>query len=158
MLTLVSTREVSELAFESCTMVSLYHSKLSWLQCARVSRHKSCLVVSRLARALKTKLYAGNQSLVWPGPKDYRVAAVEGILREIKIIVGSIFFWKFLGMLQHLWTNYPPFSAIEFDVYTHTRTYAYIHTTHTHTHTHTTHTHTPHTHTHHTHYIHFKKH
>jgi len=26
-----------ELTFESCTMVPLYHSKLSWLQCARVS-------------------------------------------------------------------------------------------------------------------------
>jgi len=32
--------------------------------CAGITTKQSCLVVSRLARALKTKLSAGNQSLV----------------------------------------------------------------------------------------------
>jgi len=32
--------------------------------CAGITTKHSCLVVSRLARALKTKLYVGNQSLV----------------------------------------------------------------------------------------------
>jgi len=32
--------------------------------CAGITKKQSCLVVSRLARALETKLYAGNQSLV----------------------------------------------------------------------------------------------
>ena len=45
---------VIELTFESCTMVPLYHSNLSWLQCARVSRQNSlalwCLALPVLLR------------------------------------------------------------------------------------------------------------
>ena len=45
---------VIEMTFESCTMVPLYHSKLSWLQCARVSRQNNlalwCLALPALLR------------------------------------------------------------------------------------------------------------
>jgi len=45
---------VIELTFESCMMVPLYHSKLSWLQCARVTRQNSlalwCLALPVLLR------------------------------------------------------------------------------------------------------------